>query len=190
MNKTKKELRQYLLPYKRLVETSIYREKSSQIATRAISLISDLSVKNIHLYLPIERNREPDTVLLLSAFNSDGYTFFVSKTDFEQESMHHFIYNESLKFRKNKLGIPEPDSDATVSLDKVEVIVMPLLAMDRQGNRLGYGKGYYDRLLADMPTVIKIGLSLAPPFDHFPFGEPHDVKMDYGITPDETIKFP
>ncbi len=104
--------------------------------------------------------------------------------------MKHFIMDAELILEENSYGIPEPKSGNMGSFYKIEVILVPLLAADRSGNRIGYGKGFYDRLLADIKDdVLKIGLCIGPLFDRFDFVEPHDIKLDYCITPFETVKY-
>ncbi|MFT7031197.1 MAG: 5-formyltetrahydrofolate cyclo-ligase, partial [Marinoscillum sp.] len=85
-------------------------------------------------------------------------------------------------------GIPTPVSKEAITLDRVDAVLIPLLAADKKGNRVGYGKGYYDRLLLEMPEKAKkIGVSLSPSFDLFSFVEPQDVPLDFLITPFELI---
>ncbi len=105
--------------------------------------------------------------------------------------MTHYRWSPDVVLKENKLGIPEPETVKLTSCDlKVDAILMPLVAIDRKGNRLGYGGGYYDRLLAEAPfSLKKIGLSLSGPFDGFDFVEPHDIRLDYCITPTEIISF-
>ncbi|MDO5446753.1 MAG: 5-formyltetrahydrofolate cyclo-ligase [Prevotellaceae bacterium] len=74
-------------------------------------------------------------------------------------------------------NILEPDGSAFTALDKIDLILVPGMAFDSKGNRLGRGKGYYDRLLPKMPEAIKIGVCF--PFQLLPSipTEPHDVRM-------------
>jgi 5-formyltetrahydrofolate cyclo-ligase len=71
----------------------------------------------------------------------------------------------------------------------VQVVLVPLLAYDGKGNRLGFGKGHYDTFLGSLPhSVIKIGLSFFPPEDTLPV-EPHDIPLNYCITPEQVWAF-
>ncbi|MBD5290875.1 MAG: 5-formyltetrahydrofolate cyclo-ligase [Bacteroides sp.] len=77
--------------------------------------------------------------------------------------------------------IEEPTGSDTVGIDEIEMVVVPAVAYDRLGNRLGRGKGYYDRLLADT-RATKVGVAYDfQLFDVIP-SEPHDVRMDLVIT--------
>lgn len=76
-----------------------------------------------------------------------------------------------------------------IDIAALEMILIPLLIFDHAGERLGYGGGYYDRFLSDVPsTVHKVGLSLSGGVDELVVSEPHDIKLDWIVTPYETIK--
>ena len=66
----------------------------------------------------------------------------------------------------------------------VFMVLVPLLNFDEEGNRVGYGKGYYDRFLAHCrPDCIKVGFSYFEPLDSIDDVHEYDIKLDYGITP-------
>ena len=72
----------------------------------------------------------------------------------------------------------------------MEVIFVPLLAFDKQGDRVGYGGGYYDKFLGDIKNnALKIGLSLFEPIDKILDIEDHDISLDYIITPKRVYNF-
>lgn len=84
--------------------------------------------------------------------------------------------------------IEEPTGNEVVNADEIELIVVPGVAYDRNGNRLGRGKGFYDRLLqSTKATKVGVGYEFQM-FDNIPV-EPHDVKMDMVITQKTTIVF-
>ena len=102
--------------------------------------------------------------------------------------MTHYWHNDSLVFENDRFGIPTPVNGQPANTSEIDLVIIPLLAADKKGNRIGYGKGYYDRLLTEMRSdVLKIGVTLGPAFDHFTFAEPHDINLDYLITPFEVI---
>ena len=74
---------------------------------------------------------------------------------------------------------------------KIDVVFVPLLAFDKLGHRVGYGKGFYDKFLNDdcRKDVIKIGLSLFKPVDKISDIQKHDIVMDYCVTPDKVYIF-
>lgn len=95
-------------------------------------------------------------------------------------------YSQST-LRMGAFHIEEPQGDNTVGIDQIEMIVVPGVAFDRRGNRVGRGKGYYDRLLASSKAT-KIGVG----YDFQFFAEdidadPYDVAMDVVITQSQTL---
>lgn len=80
-----------------------------------------------------------------------------------------------------QFGIGEPTGPEWTALDKVELIVVPGVAFDHSGNRMGRGRGFYDRLLKSTPNAVKIGVAYGfQMMDAIPV-EPHDVKMNLVI---------
>lgn len=190
MKEQKQALRSYLLAYKKLLsyETCLLRNK--KIDHRFRQLQENLPGTYYHVYFPIDKNREPNTLPIITNLLKNGNKIIVSKTNFILHSMTHFHYENDTVLATNKWGIPEPVNARMADTGLIDVVIVPLLAMDRKGNRLGYGKGFYDRFLSSLkPEVKKIGLSFGPPLDCLPFIEPHDVRLDCGITPEETLSF-
>lgn len=182
---TKNELR---VKYKYLRSTlsdEELTEKSILIANNLLRLdIWDKSC--FHVFLPITSQREVDTEFILHILAGKDKNVVISKSDFSTHEMHHFLLTDATKLVKNKYGIPEPIDGIEVDPAKIDVVFVPLLAFDVHGNRVGYGKGFYDRFLAKCPTAIKIGLSF---FDAEPYCSDifeSDVKLDFCVTPSDT----
>jgi 5-formyltetrahydrofolate cyclo-ligase len=103
--------------------------------------------------------------------------------------MTSILLTDATKIEVNRFGIPEPVEGIEVSPTSIDVIFVPLLAFDKAGNRLGYGKGFYDIFLKQCPaSVLKVGLSLFPAEDAIP-AETHDQPLDYCITPSKIYSF-
>ena len=108
-------------------------------------------------------------------------------------SCHRFsfprVYGDELKFyfgkqfKKGKFGILVPDdSGVFVEGSEIDVVLVPGVAFDQIGNRVGYGKGYYDRWLSGK-SVAKIGIAFqAQVFQEFNDIESHDIPMDFVVT--------
>lgn len=95
-------------------------------------------------------------------------------------------YDES-RLELGSFHIEEPKGNNVVDPSTIEVIIVPGVAYDRNGNRIGRGKGFYDRLLAETKAV-KIGVGYGfQLFDEIP-AESHDIRMDFIITPNHCIK--
>lgn len=94
---------------------------------------------------------------------------------------------EQSRLHLGAFNIEEPEGDVPTDIRQIELIVVPGVAYDRRGNRVGRGKGYYDRLLHDS-SAVKIGVAFACQlFDELEPDE-FDVPVDYVITCDGTIK--
>lgn len=105
-------------------------------------------------------------------------------------SMEAYLDDESLQWEKVAFGLEQPASGNRVDPRSVEVMLLPLLAFDRHGHRLGYGKGYFDRFLVRCrPNVVKIGFSWFEPLEAMPEIHPYDIPLDYCVTPEKLYVF-
>jgi 5-formyltetrahydrofolate cyclo-ligase len=148
----------------------------------------------IHLYIPIKRNNEVDSLLILETLRRDfAPDIYISKS-LDNGELLHVKFEATTNLETNRWGIDEPadltdslSSQAFFELYKTEdiLIFVPLLAFDKKGNRVGYGKGYYDRFLqyATKDTTI-VGLSLFEPIDSIDDADQFDVRMHFCITPE------
>ena len=161
------------------------------------SYISDLfrtyfqehPVKSVHLFLSIIRHHEIDTQGIIDFLRTQGVDIIVSKSDFETTTLNHYLLDESTRIEENGWGIPEPINARPVTVDSIDLVLIPLVAFDFKGFRIGYGKGFYDKFLAKCnPRTIKIGLSFFPPIETIHPGS-HDIPMDECITPDRIYSF-
>lgn len=143
-----------------------------------------------HIFLPIEAHNEVNTEFILHLLSGKDKEIVISKSDFETRNMTHFLLTDNTKIKKNEYNIPEPVDGIEVPAKKIEVVFIPLLAYDKQGNRVGYGKGFYDKFLSEcQPGTIKIGLSFFEPEELITDVFETDVKLDYCVTPNAVFKF-
>ncbi len=91
---------------------------------------------------------------------------------------------ERTQFATTKWGIREPLGRRLADEREIDLVLVPLLCFDKTGNRVGYGKGYYDRFLAKCRSnCIKVGLSYFGPIDKIEGTHHGDVSLDYCVTP-------
>ena len=189
----KKELR---LKYKALraeLSSEAIEDKSLSIANQAVK--SDIWEKlYYHIFLPITEHKEVDTEFLLQVLAGKDKEIVVSKSNFETRKMTHYLLTDNTKFQKNEYNIPEPvdgpETSGEVPSTKIDVVFVPLLAFDKKGNRVGYGKGFYDNFLSECkPEVIKIGLSFFDSEEEIIDIFESDVKLDFCITPEKVYQF-
>jgi 5-formyltetrahydrofolate cyclo-ligase len=162
---------------------------SLAIANQLLTL--DIWNKNYyHVFLTIEEKREIDTLFILHILAGKDKEIVVSKSDFDSIAMTHFLVTDNTKFQKNRYNIPEPIAALEVPVGNIEVVFVPLLAFDKLGNRVGYGKGFYDKFLSECkPETIKIGLSFFEADEEFEDLSKEDIQLDYCITPEQIYRF-
>ncbi|WP_417443487.1 5-formyltetrahydrofolate cyclo-ligase [Joostella sp.] len=143
-----------------------------------------------HIFLSIASQKEIDTSFILSILQGKDKEVIISKSNFKEGILTNFLLTDNTVIKVNKYGIPEPEDGIEVPNKKIDVVFIPLLAYDKKGNRIGYGKGFYDRFLASCNNeVIKIGLSFFPPEESIEDISQHDIALDYCVTPNEICSF-
>lgn len=143
-----------------------------------------------HVFLPIEEQKEINTEFILHLLSGKDKEIVISKSDFETRNMTHFLLTDNTKIKKNEYNIPEPIDGIEVPLSKIDVVFVPLLAFDKKGNRVGYGKGFYDKFLSECkPETIKIGLSFFEPEELITDVFETDVLLDYCVCPNGVYEF-
>lgn len=143
-----------------------------------------------HLFLSITEQKEVNTEFILHILQGKDKHIVVSKTDIENHQLRHFLLTDNTAIKKNKWNIPEPTGGIEIPEEKLDVVFIPLLAFDKTGHRIGYGKGFYDNFLQKCkPGVLKIGLSLFEAEDSIAEVFEHDVALDYCVTPKTVYQF-
>jgi 5-formyltetrahydrofolate cyclo-ligase len=185
----KSELRKKYKTLRNTLSTTQIDDLSMSIANQLLKLpVWEFSF--YHIFLSIEEQKEVNTDYILNILSGKDKNIIISKSDFKTGLLIHFLLTDNTKIKKNAYNIPEPVDGIDISNDKIDLVFIPLLAFDTHGNRVGYGKGFYDRFLADCkPETIKIGLSFfeaeAEILDVFE----SDVKLDYCVTPQKIYSF-
>lgn len=185
----KKEARKKIKEARKLLDFDEIEEKSLAIANQLLQL--DIWENTyFHLFLPIEEHKEINTEYILNILQAKDKEIVISRSNFETTSMLHFLLTDNTKINKNEYNIPEPINGLPVPTEMIDVVFVPLLAYDKQGNRVGYGKGFYDKFLSECkPNVVKIGLSLFEPEELIEDVFENDVKLDFCVNPNEIISF-
>jgi 5-formyltetrahydrofolate cyclo-ligase len=143
-----------------------------------------------HIFLTIEEQKEVNTDYILNILSGKDKHIVLSKSDFESHLMTHYLLTDNTIIKKNKYNIPEPIDGIEISTTNIEVVFVPLLAFDKKGHRVGYGKGFYDTFLnACKPETIKIGLSFFEAEDAIEDVFESDVELDYCVTPERVYRF-
>jgi 5-formyltetrahydrofolate cyclo-ligase len=181
----------------------LFRQQRSSLTTLQVNVFQDLLLiqfqelalpyfNYVHAYLPIYKNNEPDTDPLLEwlKFSTPGLQIVYPKVSPLDFSMKHYLHEDDMYFDMNQYGIPEPVGGKEIMPEELDLVFVPLLGFDLQGNRVGYGKGYYDRFLSKCKEdVIKVGLSFLSPIDCIEDVDFFDKKLDFCITPERVYAF-
>ena len=164
-------------------------EKSLAIANKILTLPL-WEQTYFHIFLPIIEQKEVNTEFILHILSGKDKEIIVSKADFATRKMTHFLLTDNTKIKKNEYNIPEPIDGIEVPSTKIDVVFVPLLAFDKKGHRVGYGKGFYDAFLSECkPDAIKIGLSFFEPEELITDVFEGDIRLDYCVTPDSIHSF-
>ncbi|MEL4306794.1 5-formyltetrahydrofolate cyclo-ligase [Joostella sp. CR20] len=185
----KKELRIHYKNKRALLDQNTIDELSIAIANQLLQI--DIWNKTYyHLFLSIESQKEIDTSYILSILQGKDKEVVLSKSNFKTGTLTNFLLTDNTRIKVNPYGIPEPEDGIEVPNQKIDVVFIPLLAFDKKGNRVGYGKGFYDTFLANCkPDVIKIGLSFFSAEEQISNVRTEDIALDYCVTPEEVYKF-
>ena len=187
----KKAFRNAYMKNRRALHPDELEALSARIASKFFSLALD-SVRYLHIYYPIPGKQEIDSLLISERIRKEKphIQLVLPKSDLISCTLKHFCWNDHTQLAMNEWGITEPLSGEEVSPELLDLIVIPLLACDMEGNRLGYGKGFYDRFLATCrPEALKVGLSYFEPQEATIPHEPHDIPLDVCVTPDRVWRF-
>ena len=164
------------------------QEKSKQIAERFFLEFEPQCLT--HVFLSIARLKEVDTSHIIKGLQHNDLVTCTGITDFESQSMKNVAFTEEIELVKSSFGIPEPVGGPLVNDLDIDRVLIPLLAFDSSGNRVGYGKGFYDNFLANCNNdVEKIGLSFFEPIDLIQDTQFSDIPLDACITPDAVFQF-
>lgn len=187
----KQELRKIYLEKRMQFSETEYQTLNQQLLQQFKQLDFE-GITAVHLFLPMLRTKEPDTLLLIKYLQKEHPQIqrVFPKTNFQQKTLTHFLDNEALIIAENKFGISEPVSGNQFYIDKNSIVIVPLLAFDLVGNRVGYGSGFYDRFLAQCETGTQfIGLSFFSPIKEVSDANKFDVKLHQCITPEKILSF-
>jgi 5-formyltetrahydrofolate cyclo-ligase len=185
----KKEIRLKYKVLRNSFSESQIEEMSLAIANEVL-LLPIWEKTYFHIFLPIQEKKEVNTEYLLHLLSGKDKEICISKSDFETRKMTHYLLTDNTKIKKNEYNIPEPQDGIEVPSNKIEIVFIPLLAFDKNGNRVGYGKGFYDKFLAECnPNMIKIGLSFFEPEELISDVNAADIQLNYCVTPNCVFKF-
>lgn len=179
-----------------------YKTKRKALSTSQLAKMDDLLLIQfqqlpidipslIMTYAPLEEQREfnPQLITDYCYFKNPSQVLLYPVIGSDDEILS-VVVNDNTTFVKNKYGIDEPADGLDIFPEEIDLVIVPLLAFDKSGYRVGYGKGYYDKFLKECrPDVIKIGFSYFAPINMIEDVNAFDVKLNYCVTPDTFYEF-
>ncbi len=181
----------------------IYREKREALTASEKMKLDDLLLINfqktdisfinsLFSYWPIEENNEPNTHLITDylEFKNPQLKIAYPRTDIFINEMEAVLTDPTTSFLQNEFNIYEPETGNIFPADEIDLILVPLLTFDKKGYRVGYGKGFYDKYLANCrKDCIKVGFSYFEPVDEITDKADFDVPLNFCITPQTVYVF-
>ena len=184
----KKTLRTRIKALRAGLDMVQYRSLNMSIMTRCLDLDEFKRARTVHVYVS-SVNNEADTLGLIYRLLDQEKKVVVPRCAPEPKRLEHIRIESLDELRPSRYGIMEPPFRADREIQPVELdlVIVPLLAFDRGGGRLGFGRGYYDRFLAGC-SCPKAGLAYSlQEVERVP-REPHDCSLDIIITEKEIIR--
>jgi len=184
----KKDLRFRYLQLRNDIAPQDLLNSSLSIANKLLEL-PIWSADYYHIFLSIIHKKEVDTTFILSILQGKDKNIVLPKVVSDKD-LKHFLLTDSTTLNESAWGVPEPIDGIEIAPAKIDLVFLPLLAFDKKGNRVGYGKGFYDNFLNQCgPDVLKVGLSLFEAEEKITDVDEHDVRLDYCVTPENIYKF-
>ena len=189
---TKSELRKVYLEKRKEITEAAYLQFNHAISERFFSLVDLSFVKVVHSFLPITANKEFDTWLIIDRIRREfpHIRLSIPRINKKTDLLENFYFEGLHQLESNSWGIQQPKQGDPIKNEKIDLVIVPLLAFDRTGHRVGYGKGYYDRFLSTCrKDCKKIGVSFFPPINKISDTTEYDFRLTSCLTPEQTISF-
>jgi len=182
----KKRVRKRMIAQREALSGEAVRESGEAIWRRILGLSEVAEARVIHCYVSA-KNNEVDTRRLISVALEEGKRIVVPVTDFWNRRLDHSEIKCLDELERSMFGLLEPREECLrfIGIGEIDLVIVPGLAFDPQGNRIGFGGGFYDRFLSDI-RAPKIALAYSFQVVEKIEEGPHDVRMDKVVT-DERV---
>lgn len=185
----KHEIRKIFLQKRKSISVAELNKLNLKIKKLFIGILAE-DIKTVHIYLPIKLKAENDTWPIIRELWAKNIRVVVPVMNPQNNTMNSTLLTKDPQLVENKWKVPEPLRSVEIDEKEIDAVVIPLLAFDKKGFRVGYGKGYYDRFLTSLSqNPTKIGLSFFPPVSNIIDKDPWDIPLDYCISPEQVFTF-
>ena len=186
---SKTELRKKYLEKRKSLSDIEIEGFSEKIFNRVKEYFDLEKINNIHIFISSEKLKEVKTDKFIKFLLEKGKRVFIPKVS-GKELLCYELTKETI-LKPNAWGIGEPKGKP-ISLNSVSIdmVIIPLVYCDKKGNRIGYGKGFYDRFLSKINrNAMKIGVGIFTPKEEIIDVSPADVALDYLVTSSDVFSF-
>jgi len=184
---TKKELRTLYKAKRMALSRDEVNFLSQKLLENFILQFNPIENQKVNIFLAIEKFNEVNTQIFIDYFFENKIRVFVPKIKGEK-IISVEIFRDS-EFEINSWGIKEPISNIASNVE-LDYVLTPLLYCDASGNRVGYGKGFYDQFFSEYANIEKtIGLNFFPPNEIITDVFEKDIQLDVLITPKQIFEF-
>ncbi len=180
---------------------SVFKARRNSLSQEEVDLFSkncfdhllnkfNFENKNIGIFFPIKKFNEPNTFLFFDSLKIRNSNVYAPKSDFIKNEMDFYLIKSIMDLHVNDYGIPEPQSKNKTKIKSLDFILVPLLAINKSGFRVGYGKGFYDKFLMNFTgNPITIGVNLISDFVEIENIDSNDIPLDYFVSPIGVVCF-
>lgn len=183
----KNELRKKYLDLRKTLSEDEVLLFSEELFKRLILQFNITENQCVHVFLSIKKMKEVETFAFIKYLWERKVRVFVPKI--KDGRMISVAYEPNTKLVESKWGIAEPIGEEN-ECSSFDFVITPLLYCDGKGNRIGYGKGFYDVFFKEInQNTKKIGVNFFSPIDFIEDVEDTDIPLDYLVTPNEVLSF-
>ena len=189
---TKLKLRQRFIAQQKSLSQNERHQKSEKIIQNLFDNFNFSDKRFVNCFITLEKNNEINSSQIFEGLwrKFSNVTTTAPRVNFETNLLEHVRVSPDTRLIENKWQILEPEGNEIVAAEKLDAVFVPLLAFDKLGFRIGYGKGFYDKFLKKCRADCqKIGLSLFPPVEKIDDVEDFDVGLDFCVTTEEFWQF-
>jgi 5-formyltetrahydrofolate cyclo-ligase len=189
---TKQELRKLYTQKRENLKEAEYLQLNHALSEVFFAHVDLSFVHVLHVFLPLIQKHEPDTWLIIDRIRREfpHVRLSIPRVNRDKDELENFYFEGLHQLETNTWGIQEPKQGIPTPIEKIDMVLVPLLTFDIKGNRVGYGKGYYDKFLNTCrENCNTIGLSLFPPVEVIDDINDQDIPLKCAITPNGYFHF-
>jgi 5-formyltetrahydrofolate cyclo-ligase len=186
---TKDHVRKLFLQKRTSLSEAEFQRLNKLIVQHFFASIDLKTIQVLHTFLPIEKQKEVNTWQIIDGIQKSHPHIKISvpRINNQLSIIENFYFENREQLEKNTWGILEPKQGIPTPLEKIDTVLVPLLGFDKKGNRVGYGRGFYDKFLATT-SAKKIGLSFFEPVKAIEGMSPQDIPLDLVVCPEGVVK--